>query len=56
MPVSSKMASIEDNSIGRRYGYRISKCALNAAGKSRTIDLNEDGSVLPWRKGINRYR
>jgi NAD(P)-dependent dehydrogenase (short-subunit alcohol dehydrogenase family) len=33
------MGSIEDNGSGGRYGYRMSKAALNAAGKSLAIDL-----------------
>ena len=35
------MGSIEDNSSGSRYGYRMSKAALNAAAKSLAIDLEE---------------
>ncbi len=37
--VTSRMGSIEDNSSGGRYGYRMSKAALNMAGKSMAIDL-----------------
>ena len=37
--ISSRMGSIDDNSSGGRYGYRMSKAALNAAGKSLAIDL-----------------
>ena len=37
--VTSKMGSIEDNSSGGRYGYRMSKAALNAYGKSLSQDL-----------------
>jgi len=37
--MTSRMGSIEDNSSGSRYGYRMSKAALNAAGKSLSIDL-----------------
>ena len=39
--ISSRMGSIEDNSSGSRYGYRMSKAALNAAAKSLAIDLKE---------------
>ncbi|HBC58232.1 MAG TPA: short-chain dehydrogenase [Gammaproteobacteria bacterium] len=37
--VTSQMGSIGDNSSGGYYGYRMSKAALNAAGKSLSIDL-----------------
>lgn len=37
--MSSQMGSIEDNSSGGRYAYRMSKAALNAAGKSLAVDL-----------------
>ncbi len=37
--ITSRMGSIEDNTSGSRYGYRMSKAALNAAGKSLAIDL-----------------
>ncbi len=37
--VSSRMGSIADNSSGGSYGYRMSKAALNAAGKSLAHDL-----------------
>ena len=37
--ITSKMGSISDNSGGGRYGYRMSKAALNVAGKSLSIDL-----------------
>ncbi|MEZ4872264.1 MAG: hypothetical protein R2827_08470 [Bdellovibrionales bacterium] len=33
------MGSIADNDSGGRYGYRMSKAALNAAGKSLAVDL-----------------
>ncbi len=41
--VSSRVGSIEDNSSSNNYGYRISKSALNAAGKCFSIDLKEKG-------------
>jgi NAD(P)-dependent dehydrogenase (short-subunit alcohol dehydrogenase family) len=41
--ITSRMGSIEDNDSGGRYGYRISKCGLNAAGKSMAVDLKEKG-------------
>ena len=37
--MTSRMGSIEDNDSGGRYGYRISKAGLNAAGKSLAEDL-----------------
>lgn len=37
--ITSRMGSIADNSSGNSYGYRMSKAAVNAAGKSLAIDL-----------------
>jgi len=37
--VSSRVGSIADNGSGHNYGYRMSKVALNIAGKSLSIDL-----------------
>ena len=37
--MTSRMGSVEDNGSGAYYGYRMSKAALNAAGKSLAIDL-----------------
>lgn len=37
--ITSRMGSIADNSSGGRYGYRMSKAALNAAGMSLSHDL-----------------
>ncbi len=37
--VTSRMGSIGDNTSGGSYGYRMSKAALNAAGKSLAHDL-----------------
>ena len=37
--VTSRMGSIEDNDSGGAYGYRMSKAAVNAAGKSLALDL-----------------
>lgn len=39
--ITSRMGSIDDNGSGSRYGYRMSKAALNAAGKSLAIDLKD---------------
>lgn len=37
--MTSRMGSIEDNTSGDSYGYRMSKVALSMAGKSLSIDL-----------------
>lgn len=37
--MTSRMGSIEDNTSGSYYGYRMSKVALSMAGKSLAIDL-----------------
>jgi NAD(P)-dependent dehydrogenase (short-subunit alcohol dehydrogenase family) len=37
--VTSRMGSMEDNTSGGYYGYRASKAALNAIGKSLALDL-----------------
>ncbi len=37
--ITSRMGSIADNDSGDYYGYRMSKAALNAAGKSLANDL-----------------
>lgn len=44
--ITSRMGSIEDNDSGGRYGYRMSKCALNSAAKSLAIDLKPRGSAV----------
>lgn len=44
--ITSRMASIADNGSGGRYGYRMSKAALNAAGKSLAIDLKPRGIAV----------
>jgi NAD(P)-dependent dehydrogenase (short-subunit alcohol dehydrogenase family) len=41
--VTSRMGSIADNTSGSRYGYRMSKAALNMAGVSLAHDLAGDG-------------
>ncbi len=46
--ITSRMGSIGDNDSGGRYGYRASKAALNAFGKSLAVDLKPRGA-LPWR-------
>jgi NAD(P)-dependent dehydrogenase (short-subunit alcohol dehydrogenase family) len=44
--ITSRMGSIGDNSSGGGYGYRMSKAALNMAGKSMAIDLKGDGIAV----------
>jgi NAD(P)-dependent dehydrogenase (short-subunit alcohol dehydrogenase family) len=44
--VTSRMGSIDDNSSGGFYGYRMSKAALNMAGKSLAIDLRDAGVAV----------
>ena len=41
--VTSRMGSIDDNTSGGFYGYRMSKAALNMAGKSLAVDLRDQG-------------
>jgi len=41
--VTSRMGSVADNDSGGSYGYRMSKAALNMAGKSLAIDLRPQG-------------
>jgi NAD(P)-dependent dehydrogenase (short-subunit alcohol dehydrogenase family) len=44
--ITSRMGSIADNSSGGAYGYRMSKAALNMAGKSLAEDLKSDGIAV----------
>ena len=41
--ITSRMGSMADNGSGGYYGYRASKAAVNAIGKSLAIDLGPDG-------------
>ena len=51
--MTSRMGSIEDNTSGGSYGYRMSKAALCMAGKSLSIDLNPRGiSVAILHPGL----
>jgi len=51
--ISSRMGSIEDNSSGGSYGYRMSKVALCMAGKSLSVDLKSRGiSVAILHPGL----
>jgi NAD(P)-dependent dehydrogenase (short-subunit alcohol dehydrogenase family) len=40
------MGSIDDNGSGGYYGYRMSKTALNMAGRSLAIDLRPRGIAV----------
>lgn len=44
--VTSRMGSIDDNTSGGGYGYRMSKAALNMAGKSLAVDLKGAGIAV----------
>jgi len=44
--ITSRMGSVEDNSSGGSYGYRMSKAAVNMAGKSLSVDLQEQGIAV----------
>ncbi len=44
--ITSRMGSIADNDSGGSYGYRMSKAAVNAAGKSLAIDLKPRGIAV----------
>ncbi|QCS48750.1 SDR family oxidoreductase [Picosynechococcus sp. PCC 11901] len=44
--MTSRMGSIEDNTSGGSYGYRMSKVALSMAGKSLAIDLKPRGIAV----------
>ena len=55
--MTSRMGSIDDNSSGGSYGYRMSKVALNIAGKSLAIDLEPLGiAVAILHPGLVRTR
>lgn len=44
--ITSRMGSIGDNTSGGSYGYRMSKAALNAAGRSLAHDLKAQGVAV----------
>ena len=55
--MTSRMGSIDDNSSGGSYGYRMSKVALNMAGRSLAIDLQPRGiAVAILHPGLVRTR
>lgn len=44
--VTSRMGSVEDNTSGSHYGYRMSKAAANMAGRSLAHDLKPGGVAV----------
>jgi NAD(P)-dependent dehydrogenase (short-subunit alcohol dehydrogenase family) len=53
--ITSRMGSIDDNGSGGSYGYRMSKAALNMAGKSLAVDLKgRDVAVAILHPGMVR--
>lgn len=51
--ITSRMGSIEDNTSGGSYGYRMSKVAVNMAGMSLSRDLKDHGiSVALLHPGL----
>ena len=56
--VTSRMGSVDDNTSGGYYGYRMSKAAVNMAGMSLARDLRAErccrSSVAP-RDGSHRH-
>ena len=44
--MTSRMGSIDDNTSGGSYGYRMSKVALSMAGKSLSYDLKPEGIAV----------
>ncbi|NEQ33538.1 MAG: SDR family oxidoreductase [Leptolyngbya sp. SIO4C5] len=44
--MTSRMGSIEDNTSGGSYGYRMSKVAVSMAGKSLSHDLKPEGIAV----------
>lgn len=55
--ITSRMGLIADNESGGRYGYRASKAAFNALGRSLAIDLQERGiAVAQFHPGFVKTR
>lgn len=44
--ITSRMGSMADNGSGGSYGYRASKAAVNAVGKSLSVDLAPHGVAV----------
>ncbi|WP_036485681.1 SDR family oxidoreductase [Myxosarcina sp. GI1] len=55
--MTSRMGSIEDNTSGGSYGYRMSKVAVSMAGKSLAVDLKPQGiAVIILHPGLVKTR
>ena len=55
--MTSRMGSIDENISGGSYGYRMSKVALNMAGRSLAFDLKPNGiAVALLHPGLVRTR
>ena len=55
--ITSRMGSIEDNTSGGSYGYRMSKVALSMAGRSLSHDLkSRDIAVAVLHPGLVQTR
>ncbi|HEY9771460.1 MAG TPA: SDR family oxidoreductase [Coleofasciculaceae cyanobacterium] len=55
--MTSRMGSINDNTSGGSYGYRMSKVALSMAGKSLAHDLKHQGiAVAVLHPGLVKTR
>ena len=55
--MTSRMGSIDDNTSGGSYGYRMSKVALSMAGKSLSHDLkSKDIPVAILHPGLVKTR
>ena len=52
--ITSKVASVDDNSSGGSYAYRASKSALNIVAKSLSIDLCDKARVVLLHPGYVR--
>ncbi|MFO0657770.1 MAG: SDR family oxidoreductase [Polyangia bacterium] len=44
--ITSRMGSLDDNTSGGYYGYRMSKAALNMATRSLAVDLKNRGIIV----------
>jgi NAD(P)-dependent dehydrogenase (short-subunit alcohol dehydrogenase family) len=44
--MTSRMGSLDDNTSGGYYGYRMSKAALNMATRSLAVDLRSRGIIV----------
>lgn len=44
--ITSRMGSVDDNTSGGSYGYRMSKAAVNMAGMSLSRDLKDRGIAV----------